>query len=286
MYCSGYHGSIAKGNVFAFACDGNHGGILIVNYNPVSKAYTSRALSYPPGFSGHRSGTLYSHDKSPCVIGNFALGPANYLLAFELTDTGAMTNSSLLPLSARQCGFEFEKSDGEYVLNFMPNGTLSAFTYDKVSSWKLVAQTVVVPNMTACTQAAFVPGHLQAFVMHYASRTLYAITLDKVMNGVMVVTTTTLPYMPLSGVVAGAPELYSCSLKPKRVIATVAPSASPSVSPNSVSVPIPSVPTIPSPNGTGRQPCGLFGLSIFCFGPGECGFFRRMLSSLLGIGDC
>jgi hypothetical protein len=115
---------------------------------------------------------------------------------------------------------------------------------------------------------------------------LYAITLDKVMNGVMVVTTTTLPYMPLSGVVAGAPELYSCSLKPKSVIATVAPSASPSASPNSVSMPIPS-PTIPSvPTGAGRQPCGLFGLSIFCFGPGECGLFRRMLSSLLGIGDC
>jgi hypothetical protein len=37
------------------------------------------------------------------------------------------------------------------------------------------------------------------------------------------------------------------------------------------------VPT-PAPS----KSCGLFGLSIICFGPSECGFFRR----LFGIGDC
>ena len=276
LYCSAYHGSIAKDNAFALACDGNHGGILIVTYNPTSETYTSRALFYPPGFVGHRTGTLYAHDKSPYVIGNFALGAANYLLAFALTDTGAMTNSSLLPLPARQCGFEFEKSDGDYILAFLPNGTLSALTYDKTSSWKLLAQITVVPGMTSCTQAGFIPGHVQAFVMHYSSRTLYAIDLENVENGVMTMATTTLPFMPLSGVVAGAPELYSCGLKAKEVVATVSPSASPSASPNLAAAPVGS-PVTPTPD-----PCGMFGLSIFCVRRGECGFFRR----LLNMGGC
>ena len=279
LYCSGYHGSAAKDNLFAMACDGNHGGILIVTYLPSSETYSSRALFYPPGFVGHRSGTLISHDKSPYIVGNFALGAANYLLAFETSEVGPLTNSSLLPLPVRQCGFEFEKSDGEYLLNFMPNGTLTAFTYDKVGSWKLMAQVVVVPGMTACTQAAFVPGHVQAFVMQYSTRTLYAINLEDVKNGIMTVATTVLPFMPLSGVVAGAPDLYSCGLKPKDIIATVAPSTSPSMSPNNVPSPNASPVSLNPPK---RDPCGMFGLSIFCFGRDQCGLFRR----LLNMGDC
>jgi hypothetical protein len=47
LHCSAYHGSAAKDNTFAFACDGNHGGILIVNYLPASQTYTSRALFNP-----------------------------------------------------------------------------------------------------------------------------------------------------------------------------------------------------------------------------------------------
>ena len=274
IYCSGYHGSTSKDNVFAFACDGNHGGILIVNYLQASETYTSRALFYPPGFIGHRSGTLISHGKNPYVIGNFAFGAANYLLAFETSDTGTLTNSSLLPLPVRQCGFDFEKSDGEYLLNFMPNGTLSAFTYDKASSWTLVAQVMVIPGMTACTQAAFIPGHVQAFVMHYSSRMLYAIDLTNVGSGVMTAVTTSLPYMPLSAIVAGAPDLYSCAMKPKDIVATVAPSASPSFMPNSSPAPVITT--------TQREPCGMFGLSIFCFGGDECGLFRR----LLNMGGC
>jgi hypothetical protein len=276
LYCSGYHGSVAKNDAFALACYGNHGGILIVNFLRSSETYTSRALFYPTGFVGHRSDTLISHDKSPYVIGNFAFGSANYLLAFATSDTGTLSSSSLLPLPVRQCGFEFEKSDGEYILNFMPNGTLSAFTYDKVSSWNLVAEVAVVPGMTSCGQAFFVPGHVQAFVMHYSSRTLYAIDLENVQNGVMTVVTTSLPFMPLSAVVAGAPDLYSCALKPKDIVATVAPSASPSLMPNTSPSPA-TAPTI-----TEREPCGMFGVSILCFGRGECGFFRR----LLNMGGC
>lgn len=278
LYCSGYHGSAEKGNTFAMACDGNHGGILLITYLPSSETYSSRALFYPPGFIGHRSGTLYSHDKSPYAIGNFALGAANYLMAFEFTDTGAMTNSSLLPLPARQCGFQFEKSDGEYILNFMPTGILQAYTFSKATSWKLVAEVTVVPGMTSCAQAGFVPGHVQAFVMHYSSRTLYAISLEDVKSGVMTVGTTILPFMPLSAVVAGAPDLYSCALNEKEIIATVAPSASPSASPVSPTA----APISTAPTSEESEPCGMFGLSFLCFGRGECGFFRR----LLNMGGC
>lgn len=283
--CSGFHGNVDKGNAFAYACDEKHGGILIVNYNPVSATYTSRALFYPTGFDGFRSSSLVTHDKSSFAVGNFGFGATNYLLAFDLSDTGTLTNSSLLALPVRQCSFLFEKSDGEYILNFMPNGTLFAYTYDKVSSWKLVAQVFVVPGMTACTQAALVAGHLQAFVMHYSSRTLYAVDLANVKTGILTVTTTSLPFVPNSGVVAGAPELYSCALNPKEVVATVAPSALPSASPVSfTAAPVSSPNQAPAatPTTDELEPCGMFGLSILCFGSGKCGFFRR----LLNIGGC
>lgn len=51
MSCSGFHGSAASDNTISLACDADHGGILIVNYEDQvapSSAYTSRALSYPP----------------------------------------------------------------------------------------------------------------------------------------------------------------------------------------------------------------------------------------------
>jgi hypothetical protein len=269
MYCTEYHGSAHKGNMFAFACDGSiHGGMLIVTYLPATETYTSRALFYPPGFGNYRSDTLISHELSPYIIGNFAnYVSTNYLFAFEMTDTGSLTNSSLLQLPMRHCAFEFEKSDGDHVLLFMPDGSLSAYTFDKVSSWKSVAKVTVVPGMTTCSQAAFVPGHVQAFVLHYSTSTVYAIDLEDVATGMMTIVTTSLPYTPLSGVVAGAPELYSCGLKAKTVEATLHPSASPSMMPETK---------------TENEPCGLFGLSIFCFRRGKCGLLRRMFN----MGGC
>jgi hypothetical protein len=69
--------------------------------------------------------------------------------------------------------------------------------------------------------------------------------------------------------------LYSCALKPKTVVATVQPSASPSFMPAA-----PTAPTVPT--ATQPEPCGMFGLSFFCPRRGHCGFLRR----LFNMGGC
>jgi hypothetical protein len=69
--CSGFHGSWAVNNTFVLACDAEHGGILVVDYEEASNAYSSRALSYPESFTEHRTGTYAEHHQSPNVVGNF-----------------------------------------------------------------------------------------------------------------------------------------------------------------------------------------------------------------------
>jgi hypothetical protein len=279
-------------------------------------------LFYPSGFSMHRSGTLTAHPKSPYVVGNFALTPNAYLMAFQTSDTGTLTNSSLLQLPVAQCAFRFEMSDGKYLLVFMPNGNLMAYTYDKATSWKMLAQVTVVPGMTACSQGLFTPGHQQAFVMVYATQTLYSVDLENVMKGIMTVSTTSLPFMPFSAVVAAAPAKYSCGgaalnnnatapstpMAPVKapaapvapVPAPVAPVPAPvapvpvRVPPTPVRVPTPVAPVpttvapvpvpvpVSPPEGEEDVSCGMFGLSIFCPRSGECGFFRR----LFNMGGC
>lgn len=46
--CAGFHGSAAlPNNTFVLACDEVHGGVVIVNYEPATETYKSRALLYP-----------------------------------------------------------------------------------------------------------------------------------------------------------------------------------------------------------------------------------------------
>jgi hypothetical protein len=210
--CSGFHGSTAVDNTFALACDADHGGVVVVDYDENSNAYTSRALMYPTGenFTGLRVGSFDEHVMADHVVGSFSLrgGTNFYLMAFSKTDT-AVTTENILTLPDRQCGYYFELGRGEVVMVFMPTGALHAFQF-KSGAWKELAQEQVVPGMTACSEATFVPGVAQAFITTTATKTLYAVNMAHVDDGEMTIYTSTLPFTPAGMVVSGLAKQALC----------------------------------------------------------------------------
>jgi hypothetical protein len=192
------------------ACDATHDGILIVDYNPATSAYKSRALSYPNGFVEHRTGTFAGHDKADFMLENFAGNNSYHLMAFEPSDT-MLTNNQILTLSDRQCGFAFEQADAEVVMVFMPNGMFHVFEY-RDEAWEELGKIQVVEGMTACTEALYDAGFGQAFVIHKANKMLYSLDIVHVVHGEIDVTTTPLDYLLFDAVVA-APHDADCGIE-------------------------------------------------------------------------
>lgn len=225
-HCSGFHGEWAHDDQIALACDEVHGGILRVDYDSdgdaSAGAYTSRALQYPESFPNHRTGSFIGHDKADFIVGNFANSDdgTNHLMAFQPDDT-VITDGQVFSLPARQCGFAFEMGGAEDVVVFMPNGTLLVLEFrgdhgdgEEGAHWHQVAAVEVVPGMQACTEAVFVVGVEQAFVMTVADPTLYVVDLHELLEHPEdggAVTSTPLSFVPLSGVVAGAPSNVACA---------------------------------------------------------------------------
>ena len=211
--CSGFHGSWAKANTFALACDDLHGGVLVVDFDETTGTFESRALSYPSEFPDHRTGGFAEHLLAPVAVGNFASMEESHLIRFDpFTDT-AITSDNVLTLSSPEgaCEFLFEESEGQLLMVLLPNGTLSV--YDVKTSWNLVVSQQVVPDMPNCTDVSMVSGYGQAFIMTAWNNKLYGINLMMMHHeGELEVSETTLTFTPYSAVVAGAPDDAMCRL--------------------------------------------------------------------------
>lgn len=171
--------------------------------------YTSRALSYPQDYSAHRTGSFAEHHMAPLAVGNFANASHYHLVSFSAEDD-ALSADRVLELPARQCSYKFELGEGQLMLVFLPNGQLDI--YQVAPEWSLVASVPVIPGMQVCSEAMFVEGYGQAFVMHTANQTLYTIDLGHVDEGVVDVHTTQLGFTPFSAVVAGVPPGLGCKI--------------------------------------------------------------------------
>jgi hypothetical protein len=215
--CLGFHGSAAAGNAFALGCSSDHGGILVGQYvtGITKKAYLTEALLYPTtvSFDAHRTGSFADHPASSYIVGNFAGVNSFNLIAFQPSnlESNVMTESQIQVLDQRLCSYDFEKSEGEYVLTWLASGVLEVYKIEP--TWSLVAEIPVMDGMTDCSQAFMVSGYGQVFVIEPETKKIRAVSLGHLDHGHdLSLETTTLDFVPFSAVVAGVPEGASCHL--------------------------------------------------------------------------
>ena len=216
--CGEHHGIANTHDTVMLACGEVHGGVLMVSYDESSKTYSSRSLAYP--VEGYRSFHFEQHPTNPSrIVGDLLLyDPAAnvplssfHLFSFSADDV-QLTDSNAVKLPTEQypCGFSYEKSQGKLILALLAEGLLLAYEFE--SSWKEVARLQVVENMTKCSQAVFVSGYAQAFVL--TNTTLNVIDISKAeTEGTMSISyTTPIDFTPYFGVVAGVPPSTACTL--------------------------------------------------------------------------
>lgn len=210
--CTGFHGSAASNDLFALACDEDHGGILLVEYARSSSTYTSHALIYPEEYPEHRTGSFSEHPTADYIIGNFN-GPDDSfnLMAFRHNDTSIAANQ-VLTLPETPCVYSLEKGKGEIVLTLLGSGMVHAFMFNG-DEWKEIASQKVVPDMPNCTGALMTTGYTSAFVMYQPSQMIYALDLEHVEEGEIEVMPSTLSFTPFDGVVAGVPAEVACRIE-------------------------------------------------------------------------
>jgi hypothetical protein len=205
--CSGFHGSGVVGNSFVFACDQDHGGLLVVDYGE-AVTYTSRALSYPDKFKAHRTGTLESSRGSELVVGNFADRGANdyKLVAFSPRDQqGTIDDDQFLNLDAPQCSFQFEQSEGEdLILVWLPTGNLQVYAIHP--EWMLIADIQVFADMSSCDGTQMTAGQGHAYVMRGES--LHDVIFHDLTS--VEINTFELGFTPSSAVVTGVSAGHAC----------------------------------------------------------------------------
>ena len=224
-HCTNYHGAAYFENTIILACDDSHGGVVIVNYNETLDLYSSRALLYPSPtsttYDNHRAAHFEHHTKSNYIIGDFNNGEDSFnLIAFSPSDT-TLTEMNVLPLSTLPCGFAYEQSAGEVILILMPDGMVQAYEFEMSEGWVKIAELQVVDDMSACNQAIFTVGYVQAFVITTGTTTsdtptIYAVDLhhvhgDGTEEPKMTFTTSSIDFVPYSAVVGGVPPLVACS---------------------------------------------------------------------------
>lgn len=215
--CLGFHGSAAVGNAFALGCNSDHGGILVGQYitGAASTSYLTEALLYPTNsFEAHRTGSFADHPKSSYIVGNFAGANSFNLVAFQPSnlESNVISESQLKVLGQSLCSFDFEKSEGEYVLAWLASGTLEVYKLEP--TWSLVAEIPVIDGMTECSQASMVSGYGQAFILEPGTKKINAVSLGHLDHDHdMSIETSTLDFVPFSAVVAGVPEGASCHME-------------------------------------------------------------------------
>mmetsp|Transcript_7505 Transcript_7505/g.15320 ORF Transcript_7505/g.15320 Transcript_7505/m.15320 type:complete len:528 (+) Transcript_7505:208-1791(+) len=216
-HCSGFHGSAARDNTFALACDAVHGGIVIVDYDGQGSTYTSRALSYPQDdkYESFRIGSFAYHKKNSYFVGSYSIrfGTEFHLVAIDPSSSALEeANILTLPTTTSQCAYQFEVGKGEHLLVFMPNGVLHAFEIVD-GSFNEVAKKEIVAGMTTCAEASFVAGIGQAFVATKATKTIYAVDLAHLEDGEMDVYESTLSFTPTAMTVSGFTPEAACEMK-------------------------------------------------------------------------
>ena len=208
--CTAMHGDTHSGDTAAFACDQDHGGILIFQYGGIPR-YQSRAINYPPGFDNARSSFVKSHLKNTYFVAPFSGGEEYNLLAFDpVREQANMTLAHVQPLSVPYCGgYDFEQSSGQLFFLLLQTGILQVYA---MNPWTLVSEVQVIPDMDDCMGTTMVAGHGYAYVLR--DQTIYevdvrdpaSIAVTPFDTGIKTHTSVPIPI----GITAGVPNGYEC----------------------------------------------------------------------------
>lgn len=219
--CAGYHGTAAINGNIAMGCDATHGGILLVDYEPTTAAYTSRSLVYPEGFEGYRVGSFLEHHHAKHVMANFNGNGTFNMLAFDPTFE-SFSEEHLLTFPERPCSSAYEKTEAEVIFVFLATGVFQVYEFH--NTWKLLSEVEVIPGMTDCATGFMTPGYGQAFVFDRVEEKMHAIDATELLHSLhdetvattltdattLTVFETSLTFMPSSAAVSGVPEGYAC----------------------------------------------------------------------------
>jgi hypothetical protein len=237
--CLGLHGEAITGGgrattMMSFACNQDHGGILVVIYGNIwgaatTSTYAAVAISYPEKYANHRTYGFVHKPYSNILVGNLDHDDSYNLVAFDPhtalppEQQFVIRDDQVLPLDEKACTFEFELSSSELLsideplllvwtregklLTYMVNHPETADT----PTWMLIAQTTVVPGMTTCSDTVLVPGYGGHSYVLQGSK-IYDIDMVDLSN--IAVTTDTLPLPQganaVSATVASVPYGYGC----------------------------------------------------------------------------
>ena len=218
LHCAGFHGSASVDNTFLLGCDEVHGGVLLVNYDPETETYESRAVEYPSGpeYDDLRVGSFAYHKSSPYAVGRFAQrnGNQTYLIALDYESTTIDESKILaMPEFVDPCGWMFEAGAGKHFLTYMPDGNLIVWKIEDGSFVKVMEQMVVPGVNNTCTGIAFTVGIEQAFVAIPENQTLIALDLHEVDNGEIEMFESQLPFTPTGMLVSGFSLEAACGGK-------------------------------------------------------------------------
>ena len=121
-FCLGMHGSAVVGSQFIFGCHQADTGILMMTPDDTG-VFTSRKVLYPEPF--RRTSVITSHPALSFAVGQYGqFGTGNYYASLIRIDPEAesIPFRNILALSDVQCGFAFEREQGEVLFVVTQDG--------------------------------------------------------------------------------------------------------------------------------------------------------------------
>ncbi len=148
--CVGMHGEALVGEHYLFGCHQDDGGVLVITQHD-DASFTSKKLTYP---DARRTSVLVSHPDRDIAVGQYGVYPDYNGLVRIDPALDAIPAEAVVELPANQCGFAFERAQGDQLVVLTEDGTLHLFN---PTDWRLLG-SLQVTEPFACFGDAPAPS--------------------------------------------------------------------------------------------------------------------------------